>query len=290
MLFAIRFPRSSRGRLNFLRTTLLFAAALLLTSAPAKAQLSGKGQINGTVTDTSGAAIPGAQVVVTSKQTSVSTKTTTTSAGDFSLPALDPGDYTVTVAATGFEKLIQKNVHVNALETQTFNPKLTVGATSEEVTVSAAPPQLETTNATLSANMEQEMYAALPIQMGAYGQPDQRRATDFAQLMPGVQGNETNGNATTNTGVVNGSGSRGAASAVYIDGVPFTQVSGEGDPRFVWTAISVDAVDQFQVQTSGYSALYEGQGVQNYTVKQGGAQYHGSAYEFLRNTALDTWG
>ncbi len=290
MLFAIRFRRTSWGRLNFLPTTLLFATALLLTYLPAKAQLSGKGQINGTVTDTSGAAIPGAQVVVTSKQTSVSSKTTTTSAGDFSLPALDPGDYTVTVAAAGFERLIQKNVHVNALETQTFNPKLTVGATSEEVTVSAAPPQLETTNATLGATMEQEMYAALPIQMGAYGQPDQRRATDFAQLMPGVQGNETNGNATTNTGVVNGSGSRGAASAVYIDGVPFTQVSGEGDPRFVWTAISVDAVDQFQVQTSGYSALYEGQGVQNYTVKQGGAQYHGSAYEFFRNTALDTWG
>ena len=57
--------------------------------------------------------------------------------------------------------------------------------------------------------------------MGAYGQPDQRRATDFAFLMPGVQGNNTNGNATTNTGIVNGSGSRGAVSAVYIDGIPF---------------------------------------------------------------------
>lgn len=134
------------------------------------------------------------------------------------------------------------------------------------------------------------MYSALPIQMGAYGSPDQRRVTDFALLMPGVQGNETNGNATTNTGVVNGSGSRGAASAVYIDGIPFTQASGEGDPRFVWTAISVDAVNQFQVQTTGYSALYEGQGVQNYTVKQGGNRYHRAVYEFFRNTALDTWG
>jgi hypothetical protein len=58
----------------------------------------------------------------------------------------------------------------------------------------------------------------------------------------------------------------------------------------VWTAISVDAIDQFQVQTSGYSAMYEGQGVQNYTVKQGGKTYHGSVYEFARNTVLDTWG
>ncbi len=65
------------------------------------------------------------------------------------------------------------------------------------------------------------MYSALPIEMGAYGQPDQRRATDFAFLMPGVQGNNTNGNPTTNVGIVNGSGSRGAAAAVYIDGIPF---------------------------------------------------------------------
>ena len=82
--------------------------------------------------------------------------------------------------------------------------------------------------------------------------------------MPGVQGNETNGNATTNTGVVNGSGSKGAVSAVYIDGVPFVRAGGNGDPRYVWTAISVDAVDQFQLQTNGYSAIYEGQGVTNY--------------------------
>jgi hypothetical protein len=138
--------------------------------------------------------------------------------------------------------------------------------------------------------MEQETYAALPIEMNAYGQADQRRATDFAYLMPGVQGNETNGNATTNTGVVNGSGSRGAVSDVYVDGIPFVRAGGNGDPRYVWTAISVDAVDQFQVQTVGYGAMYEGQGLMNYSIKHGGNQFHGSVYEFFRNTALDTWG
>ena len=138
--------------------------------------------------------------------------------------------------------------------------------------------------------MENDTYSALPIEMGAYGNPDQRRATDFAFLMPGVQGNNTSGNPTTNTGIVNGSGSRGAVSAVYVDGLPFVRAGGNGDPRYVWTAMSVDAIDQFQVQTSGYSAIYEGQGIQNYTVKQGGNKYHGSLYEFFRNTALDTWG
>ncbi len=89
-----------------------------------------------------------------------------------------------------------------------------------------------------------------PSRWAPTAQADQRRATDFVYLMPGVQGNETNGNATTNTGVVNGSGSRGAASDVYVDGIPFVRAGGNGDPRYVWTAISVDAVDQFQVQTS----------------------------------------
>ncbi len=268
----------------------LCAAMFLMVSLSAGAQLSGKGAVSGTVQDPSGAAIPGATVTATKTENGVITTTTSTSSGNFSITTLDPGIYTITVTAQGFEKLTQQNVEVNALESQTFNPKLTVGGGTENVTVTSAPPQLETTNATLGATMDQEMYSALPIEMGAYGQADQRRATDFAFLMPGVQGNNTNGNATTNTGVVNGSGSRGAASDVYIDGLPFVRAGGNGDPRFVWTAFSVDAIDQFQVQTTGYSAIYEGQGIQNYTVKQGGNKYHGSIYEFFRNTALDTYG
>ena len=99
-------------------------------------------------------------------------------------------------------------MHVNALEISDYDPVLTVGSSSETVTVSTLPPQLETLNAVLGATMEQEMYSALPIEMDAYGQADQRRATDYAFLMPGVQGNNTTGNPTTNTGIVNGSGSR----------------------------------------------------------------------------------
>jgi hypothetical protein len=277
-----------------LRFVALGCAALLIAViiAPrtAMAQLAGKGAITGTVTDSSGAVIPNATVAATEDATGITTTTVSTSAGDYHFLDLDPGVYTVVTTAKGFERLAQKNVHVNALESQSYNPVLKVGATSVEITVTSEPPQLETSNAALGATMEQETYAALPIEMNAYGQADQRRATDFAYLMPGVQGNETNGNATTNTGVVNGSGSKGAVSDVYIDGIPFVRAGGNGDPRYVWTAISVDAVDQFQVQTIGYSAMYEGQGVMNYSVKHGGNQYHGSIYEFFRNTSLDTWG
>ncbi len=270
----------------------LLVGFVLLLGMPQylQAQLSGKGGIAGTVTDPTGAAIPGATVTAANDSTGVSTTRQTTGAGYYDMPTLDPGVYTVTVSATGFQQMVQHNVRVDALQSVGLNPKLTIGQTGETVTVNAAPPQLDTTDATLGATMENEMYSALPLAMGANGSPDQRRATDFAYLMPGVQSNETNGNATDNTGPINGSGSRGATAEIYIDGVAFTAAAGTGDPRYVWTAISVDAVNQFQVQTSGYSAQYQGQGLENYTVKGGTNQFHGSLYEYFRNTALDAFG
>ncbi|HEY0307095.1 MAG TPA: TonB-dependent receptor, partial [Acidobacteriaceae bacterium] len=269
------------------------AFVLLLTIAftsAAVAQLSGKGSIRGTVLDQTGAVVPNATVTAVNKGTNVKTVRKSTSSGDYELSSLDPSDYTVTVSAEGFQGFVQQTVHVNALEVVNLEVKLTLGASTETVTVTSLPPALETTNATLGVTMEQSMYAALPIEMGAAGAAGQRRATDFVKFMPGVQSNETNGNQTTNVGVINGSGSRGAAAAVYINGIPFTMASGEGDTRFVWSAISVDAVDQFQVQTNGYPAMYEGQGVLNFSIKSGNNKYHGSVYDYIRNTAFDTWG
>ena len=286
-------PTLRRGDSNvraFSGLLVLLTAFVLSLSSSASAQLAGKGEIKGIVTDTTGAVIPGAVVTATSTTQGTKISRTTSSSGDFDISPLNPDIYIVTTTAKGFQTLTQQDVHVNALEVADLKLSLTVGSETQTVNVSTAPPQLEISNATLGATMEHDMYSALPLEMGAYGSPDQRRATDFAFLMPGVQGNNTNGNPTTNTGIVNGSGSRGAVSAVYVDGIPFVRAGGNGDPRYVWTAISVDAVDQFQVQTSGYSAIYEGQGIQNYNIKQGGNKYHGAVYEFFRNTALDTWG
>jgi len=273
--------------------SLLTAAVLLLTivfATSALAQLSGKGTIRGTVTDKSGAVVPGALVTARNVDTNVPTTTTTTSSGDYELSTLNPGVYTVTVTLKGFQSYSQQNIHVNATEATNVNAALNIGDTSTTVTVTEAPPAIETTNATLGATMEQNVYASLPLEMGSYGNFDQRRATDFVNLMPGVQGNETNGNSTTNVGVINGSGSRGAAAATYLSGLPFTRAAGQGDPRFIWTALPVDSVDQFQVLTTGQQALYEGQGVLNITVKSGGSKYHGSVYDVIRNTAFDAWG
>jgi|HubBroStandDraft_1064217.scaffolds.fasta_scaffold00149_7 hypothetical protein len=268
----------------------LFAVFLLLFGASAFAQLSGKGEIVGTVTDPTGAVVASATVVAQSTTRGTKLTTTTTSAGDYTLSPLDADTYTVTVTAKGFKTTTQENVVVNALEIATVNIAMTLGTGSENVTVTEVLEQLQTSNATLGTTMAQETYSELPIAMGAGGQPDQRRASDYVLLMPGVQNNETNNNLTDNTGPIDGSGSKGGASSVYIEGIPFFNVSQEGDNRFIWSAISVDSVNELQVQTSGYPAIYEGQGVQNFDLKRGGNKLHGSLYEYFRNTALDTWG
>ncbi|QEE28335.1 hypothetical protein FTW19_10195 [Terriglobus albidus] len=264
-------------------TPLALAAVL---SVSASAQLAGKGSINGRIVDGTGAVVPDASVTITDVGTNKKVTVQTNSSGEYTF-SLDPGKYTIIVSRQGFKTVTQENVNVNALQTFSVDLTLPTGEATESVTVSDAPPTLETSNATLGVTIEQEQYSALPLIQDGGGQ---RRATDFASLLPGVSAQVTNGNQTTNAGIVNGGGSRGAVSAIYINGVPITSVAGEGDPRFVWTSMAVDAIEQFQVQTVGYSAIYEGQGVQNYVVKRGTNSIHGAAYDYFRDTGLDTWG
>jgi len=277
---------AARRRTSSTFLGVFFCCFLATMPAPiAKGQVGGLGAVQGTVTDATGAVIPGAKVTAVNPSTNSRKTTQTSGAGDYLL-SLEPGTYVLTVAMPGFKTETQQNVPVNALETATVNLALHAGATSETVTVTSAPPQLSTTDAMLGATMQQEMYSALPVLQNG----TQRRATDFVALMPGVNSQPTNGGGDTNVGVVNGSGSRGAVSGVYINGVPLTSVAGEGDPRFIWTAMPLDSINQFQVYTAAYPAAYEGQGVINYDVKSGTNQIHGTLFEFFRNTALDTWG
>ncbi|WP_420239555.1 carboxypeptidase regulatory-like domain-containing protein [Telmatobacter bradus] len=270
----------------------LFVLAILLTGV-AQAQMAGYGAIAGTVVDPSGAVIKGATITATLTSQNTKTVRSTTASGDYNVSPLSPGDYTLVVTAKGFETFLQENITVNALQTVPLSVKLTVGGAEQTITVTEAPPVLETSDATLGAVMDNEMYSSLPLLMGAGGNADQRRATDFAALMPGVQNTYTNGssaNATDATGGVNGSNPAGGTQELYIDGTDLPSALGVGDPRPTWSAFGMDSIDQFQVQTIGYSAQYAGQGVQNYSIKQAGNQFHGSAYEYLRNKFLDAWG
>ncbi|MGO8759016.1 MAG: TonB-dependent receptor [Terracidiphilus sp.] len=280
----------------FLRFAAVSFAALLvvvlMTPLGAWAQMAGYGAIAGTVTDSTGAVVPGATVTANLVSQNTRTVRASTGAGDFNITPLTPGLYTLTVNAKGFENFVQENVTVNALQTVVVDVKLTIGAAQQTVTVTAAPPVLETSDAALGAVMDNQMYSSLPLLMGSTNNADQRRATDFSVLMPGVQNafqGSSSSNLTSASGAVNGGNPSGGTSEIYIDGINLPEADGIGDPRFTWTAFGMDSIDQFQVQTIGYSAQYAGQGVQNYSIKQGTNNWHGSVYEYTRNTVLDAW-
>ena len=274
--FSRLFPKAARK--NGLRELSLLSLLLLcLGLAPAvQAQTGGEGGIQGTVSDSTGAAIPNAIVTATNVDTGVSTKRQTTGAGLYTMSPILPGTYTVTATAQGFETTTQKNLTVNALELTPLDLKLTVGSATTEVTVTAAPPQLETTNATLGLTIENDAYANLPLIMNNA----QRDPTAFGTLAPGAQGG-------ARLPLIGGTGNY--LGQLYLDGLPAQTVSQQGDNRLVSQSISVDAVDQMQVVTSTPPAEFSGAGAENFTMKSGGLQYHGSVADFIRNTSLDAW-
>ena len=249
---------------------------LLVLPASLKAQSGGQGAITGTVSDSTGAAIPDATVTATNLATNVATIRTTSGAGAYSIAPLPPGIYSVQVAAKGFKTLRQDNLSVDALNALGFNPVLSIGEATETVEVTAAPPVLDTTNATLGVVMENETYAALPVQMNNA----QRDATAFASLVPGAQ-------AGIRVPIIGGT--TNYLGQLYLDGLPAQTINQQGDNRLVSQAVDVDAVDQFQVVTSTPPAEYSGAGALNFTMKSGGNKYHGQVSDFIRNTAFDAW-
>jgi hypothetical protein len=253
--------------------------AFVLLIMPLYAQTGSGGSIRGTVADSSHAVVARAKVTAINVNTGVATGSTSSSAGYYVIPSLIPGTYKVTAEMDGFKTFQQENITVNALQDVGLNITLTVGSASEYITVTAAPPELRTENATQTITVENETYTALPLTMDGA----QRDPTDFAALTPGYAGGGRSGTYNGAGGSSNGDSSSGAVT--YIDGLAVSQ----GDNRQISLAVSVDAVDQFQVTNSGANAAQTGMGSQNYNVKHGTNQFHGSLYDFFRNTAFDNW-
>lgn len=263
----------------------IYAGVLFIPNS-ATAQVGSGGAISGTVSDSSGAVIPGASITVKNVATGIETIRQTTDAGLYVITPLQPGEYTITVKANNFQTLVQEKVIVDAVGTVSVNLTLTAGNISESVTVENAPPQLNTNDPRLGTTIRNDLYTRLPLAQGTavagsgIGQGP-RNPGAFIFLLPGVsEGNRW--------GTINGA--QGFSKDVFIEGVPITDPIQQGEGRTIALGVSVEAVEQFQVETSGTGVEFNGQGSENYTIKSGGNQFHGSGFEYLRNDKFNARG
>lgn len=254
------------------------SAALLVAPHVGLAQIGGSGSIQGTIFDPSGAVVPRASVVATIVATGVATTRRSSGAGVYVLSPLPAGEYRVAVSAEGFQPLVQEHVLVDALSVVGLNLTLKVGTLEQEATVVATAPPLSTADGRLGQTVRNEVYTALPLIMPAGGPRD---PTAFMFLQPGVQNIGRWGNVM---------GGQDFSTDMYVDGVPITNATVQGEGRNLSFGISVEAVDQFQVETSGTAVMYNGQGASNYVIKSGTNELHGAAYEYFRDSSLDAPG
>ncbi|HZQ43574.1 MAG TPA: carboxypeptidase regulatory-like domain-containing protein [Acidobacteriaceae bacterium] len=272
---AINFSGWTRLRRSF--AVLLAVSFLACAGSAVLAQTGGEGALEGTVTDSTGAAIPNATVTATNQASKVSTTRKSTGAGLYSITPLIPGVYTVTVTVPGFATLTQKNLEVNGLNVTGFNPKLSPGAVDQAVTVTEAPPQLETSSASVSEVITNDVYMSLPLIMNG----QQRDPSSLATLSVGAQ-------SGVRAPIFSGTGDY--LAEVYLNGIPTTTSNQQGDNRIIANSVPVESVDQLQIISSAPSAEYQGAGAIGFTVKSGGNQYHGEVIDLIRNTAFDAWG
>src|SRR5712691_12843745 len=232
-------------------------ALLLLTPSVSSAQVGGSGSIQGTVLDTSNAAVPGATVTATNVATGIDTIRQTTDAGVYAVTPLSPGQYRITVTLDGFQTFVRDGIIVDALSVVGLNDTLKVEGINQEVVVTATAPSLATADARLGQTIRNDVYTALPLVMNTGGPRD---PTAFMFLMPGVQSIGRWGNVM---------GGQDFTTDMYVEGIPITNAVVQGEGRNLSFGISVDAVDQFQVETSGTAVMFNGQGASNYVVKSG---------------------
>ena len=263
-------------------STFLCTAVLVLLSGRAMAQ-NASGTIVGHVTDPSGAVVVAAQVSLTNLDTQDVRTVSTNSAGDYTVPLLQPGRYKVTVTAHGFKSTTQGDIVLNVDQTVRIATSLAVGAQTESVTVNSGALTLDTDSASVGEVIGGEQIAQLPL--------NGRNFQDLLFLSPGAV-NNTGGEQSvyrltiSGTGVsaVSLGGSRGSSEGYTVDGTSILDI-GYGTPMF---GESLDDIAEFDVLTKSYSAAYGYSMNQvNITSKSGTNTYHGSVFEFLRNNKVD---
>src|SRR5215831_6117995 len=233
--------------------------------------------LEGLVKDPSASVIQGATVRILNNGTNAVTRLTTDQAGRFFAPVLQPGAYLVTVEAAGFKKAERSNLTLEVNQAARIEIEMQVGSVSETVEVSAATALVDATSSSVGHVIDSLGISNLPL--------NQRNPLSLILLVPGVNGSVgadmTGGNFSVN-------GGRSGSNDILLDGVS-SSVPSDASQRLT-VLPSVDAVEEFRVQTNNYSAEFGGSGggIVNLIFKSGSNQLHGSAFDFLRNSVMDS--
>jgi len=253
---------------------LLLTAILMLSSVAAHSQsASSTGRLEGTVTDSSGAGVPAAEIAVRNQNTGISTTLRSGTEGDFIFLYLDPGTYEVTIQKSGFNKLLLKDITVTVGTRAIIHPQLAVGRIETTISVTASTPLVDTAESSLGTVVDQQSIESLPL--------NGRNFTDFALLTPGAT---TDGDF----GMISFNGVAGNFNNYTVDGgnnnnAFFAQQIG----RTIPFQFSEDVIREFEVTSTGFEAEFgqAGGGLVNTVTKSGTNQVHGDTYYYILDSS-----
>jgi hypothetical protein len=274
-----RKPFGCLRKFGYLTLTCL---SLFLVATPfARAQVD-EGSISGTIQDTSGAVVAGAQVTLLNTDQGITLQTRAGNSGEYFFSPVRIGHYTVSATAKGFAKTTQENLEVAVGQHLLVNVQLKPGAATETVEVTTAPPLLQTEEASVGQVVTQESVNSLPL--------NGRNFTFLAQLGAGMQTPQADTRGNAASGAFSANGLRPAQNNYLLDGIDNNSnaVDFLNGTNFVILP-PLDAIQEFKVQTADFSAeLGRSAGaVLNATIKSGTNSLHGAAWEFFRNDKLD---
>lgn len=266
-----------------MRRALAFIAVVCLMSFTASVGLAQNitASLSGTVTDSSGAVIPGATVIIHNDATKQDVRTVTTdSRGNYTAPLLPIGPYTVTFKKKGFRDFVAQEVILHVGEQRALGATLEPGAVTQQVTVTATSTPVQTTSAAQQQTITGTQIRELQL--------NNRNFEQLVTLQPGVASSlpDQIGFGISNTDSISVNGARGGANNWTVDG---SDVNDSGSNLTLLNVPSVDALAEFTIARSTYDAQYgrSGGGQINVVTKSGTSQFHGDVYEFDRNTVLN---
>src|SRR5215472_11358869 len=277
----------SPPRLRKILGHLAAAGLCILCSLPAHGQVVG-GTVSGTITDKSGAVLADATVSMKNLATDVSSTATTNSQGFYRLPNLLPGTYQQRVSARGFDTAIRNGIVLAVGSQLVSNSEMKVGSVSKSVQVSDQPPDIQLGSSAIATSTDSRTIVELPL--------NARSWTDLAQLQPGVSTIRAMAPVSSTDRLGRGlgtelsvSGGRPQQNNYLLNGISINDYTNQAPGSILGGNLGVDAVSEFTVLTLNQGAEYgrTSGGVISAITRSGTNQFHGSAYEFLRNSALD---